>query len=172
MDEFQRWAVNACVDAKSLGEVIFEKAGAQPDRFAKFDWQQLGCWGKTDAAGGEPVGILNYYIALRRSQYTQSAQAAEKLPIAEGLGGEGYRLYFKRLEGKWSLVAYQSIGTNFQSMLGQTSPSQPVLSGPDFRARKGIWEVAIRAMEKVSQVPANTKCNQGEESKVICAPAM
>jgi len=169
--EFERWAISSCVDAKDVGEVVYEKAGSQLDRFAKFDWQQLGCWGKLDASGKEPVGVVEYYYALRRSEYTNSAQAAQKLAITAGMGAEAYRLYFKHLDGKWTLVAYQSMGNNLSALLSSQRPPSPILYGADFRVRKGIWEVAVKAMERMTQAAANTKCSQGEDGKVVCAPA-
>jgi hypothetical protein len=168
--EFERWSIAACTDARELGDVVYEKSGAETQRFARFDWQQLGCWARLDNSGKEPLGVVEYYYALRRSDYTDSPQGAQRLPFTTGLGAEAYRLYFKRLDGRWSLVAYQPTGNNLSTILSQNRTSGPVLVDADFRDRKGTWEVAVKAMESLTQVPANTKCGHSGDGKVICAP--
>jgi len=166
----ETWALDACVRGKQIAEAVYQKSGTSPDRYAKFDWQQLGCTWKVDRSAQTPLGVLTYTYALRRSDFSSSADAARKASAAIGLGASSYRLYFRSTEDKWEVVGYQSLGDSLSSVRDEGKQVGPVLTASDFKGRRAIDEIAIAAMGPVLGVRPNTVCAESEKTVVVCAP--
>lgn len=168
--DFKSWAVERCVKANKPGDVIFEKLDGSEAPYAKFDWQQAACSADFEASGGQPTGVITYYIALRRSEFMKTAQAARQSPISVSLSVHVYKLYFRRLDGRWSVVAYRPVANTLTTALMEyMAPSNgQVFYKDDFASRRGIWEVPVAAMAPILDVAANKGCVARD---VICAPS-
>jgi hypothetical protein len=168
--EFKNWAVEQCVKANKPGEVIFEKTDGSEAPYAKFDWQQAACSSDVETSGGQPTGVVTYYMALRRSEFMKTPAAARQAPISVSLSVHVYKLYFRRLEGRWGVVAYRPVANTLTTALSEymASTDGQVFYKNDFASRKGIWEVPVAAMAPMLGVAANTACAARD---VVCAPA-
>jgi hypothetical protein len=169
--DFKNWALEQCVKANKPGEAIFEKAGDSNAPYAKFDWQQAACSSDVDTSGSQPTGVITYYMALRRSEFVKTAQAARLSPISVSLSVHVYKLYFRRLDGRWGVVAYRPLANTLTTALSEyLAPTDgQVFYKNDFAGRKGIWEVPVAAMAPMLGVAANTACAARD---VICAPSL
>lgn len=168
--DFKEWAVEQCVKANKVGEVVFEKADGSDAPYAKFDWQQAACSADLESPRGQPTGVVTYYFALRRSGFFKTAAAARQAPISVGLSVHAYKLYYRRLDGKWGVVAYRPVANTLTTaLLEYMAPSEgQVFYQSDFASRKGIWEVAVAAMAPVLGVSPNVECTARD---VVCAPS-
>ena len=168
--DFKEWVRTKCLKANVVGEALYEKTDGSSEPYAKFDWQQAACHFKVDSSGNQQTGVVDYYFALRRSEFVKTASSARRAPIAVPLSVHAYRLYYRRLNGQWGVVAYRPVANSLTTALSQhLNPSEGQLfKNSDFAVRKGMGEVAVAAMAPMLGIEANTNC---AAAGVICSPS-